>query len=90
MKDAFVEGEKNRNNLFFRQDLTQKIYKVFKDSGVVSLDAILEKLLAGTHNYKVQDFKEALKVLEKENKLVRISLRKNARSFNMDDSFKIV
>lgn len=90
MKDAFVEGEKIRNNLFFKQDLTQKMYKVFKDFGTVNLDVVLERLLSGTHSYKVQDFKEALKALEKENKLVRTNFRKNARSFNMEDSFKIV
>ena len=90
MKNAFVDNEKDRNSLFFKQELEQKIYKAFNSVGVISLDIILEKLLTGIHNYKVQDFKNALKLLEKDNKLVRVNPRKNARSFNEDDSFKIV
>ena len=63
---------------------------MLKDDGVISLNVVLERLLAGTHNYKVQDFRNALIALEREGKLVRVNPRKNARSFNESDLFKIV
>ena len=90
IKDSFVKDEQKRNSLFFKQELEQKIYKIFKDVGTISIDTVLEKLLSGIHIYRVQDFKDALKKLEKEDKLVRVKPRKNARSFNDNDSFKII
>lgn len=90
MRDNFVKDEPERGNMFFRQDLRKEICKNFKSSKNISLDIILEDLLSGKSNYRVQDFKEVLKILEKEGGLVRVKRRKGARSFNNEDLFNII
>ncbi|PIY32668.1 MAG: hypothetical protein COZ07_04925 [Candidatus Infernicultor aquiphilus] len=90
MKDVMVKDEPERNTLFFLQELTNEIYKIFKDEENLNLDTILEKLLPGKHLYRKQDFKDALKRLEAEKKLIRIESRKDAKSFNNDELFNIV
>jgi len=90
MKDVMVKDEPERNTLFFLQELTNEIYKIFKDEENLNLDTILEKLLPGKHLYRKQDFKDALKRLEAEKKLIRIESRKDAKFFNNDELFNIV
>lgn len=90
MKDLLVKGELERNSLFFKQELVQKIYESFKGEKSLSLNVILEKLLSGKHCYRVQDFKDGLKILEKNNRLRRINQRKRATSFNGSDLFDII
>lgn len=90
MKDNFVEGEPERETLFFKQDIINAIYNEFAGSQKISLDIILEKMLTGKNIYRVQDFKDALIQLEKDKKLIRINPRPRCRSFNETDLFKII
>ncbi len=90
MKDPFVEKEANRESLFFKDMITKKVYNKFKGKQNISLDIILETMLSGKHMYRAQDFKDALKKLEKEGKLVRINPRPGSRSFVESDLFNIV
>jgi len=90
MKDEFVKSETSRDTLFFLPELKLKIYREFKKTSAISLNRILDKLLPGKHNYKKQDFKKALILLEKEGKLIRVSKRKRARSFYDDELFKLI
>lgn len=90
MKDNFVEGEPERQTLFFKQDLINAVYNEFAGSQKTSLDTVLEKMLSGKNLYRVQDFKDALIHLEKDNKLIRINPRPRCRSFNETDLFKII
>lgn len=90
MKDHLVEGEPDRNTLFFKQDITSAVYNEFSGRKNISLDSVLEKMLPGKHLYKVQDFKDALIVLEKDKKLNRINPRPRCKSFNEMDRFNIV
>lgn len=90
MTEILVKDDKERNTLFFLQDLRQKIYKVFTGGENLDLHIVLERLLASKHPYRVQDFKDALKMLEKEGKLNRVNKRSGARSFNEDDTFNFV
>ena len=89
MKDHFVESDPGRQTLFFLQDLANEIYNEFSGKKSLSLSTILEKMLSGKHLYRVQDFKDALIRLEKEQKLFRISPRPGCRSFNETDLFEI-
>ena len=90
MKDNFVEGETERQALFFKQDIINAVYNEFAGSQKISLDTVLEKMLTGKNLYRVQDFKDALKQLEKDKKLIRINPRPRCRSFNETDFFKII
>lgn len=91
MKDNFIEGnEPERQTLFFKQDIINAVYNEFAGSQKISLDTILEKMLTGKNSCRVQDFKDALKQLEKDNKLIRINPRPRCRSFNETDLFKII
>lgn len=87
MKDSFVKGEKDVGNMFFMQELINKIYKVFCGDKKVTLNIILERMLSGKHLYRVQDFKNALVQLEKNKKIKRVKNRKRARTFQMDEEF---
>ena len=89
MKDHFVEGELERQTLFFLQDITNAVYNEFVGGRSLSLDSVLEKMLSGKHLYRVQDFKDALISLEKDKRLVRINPRPRCRSFNEGDLFNI-
>jgi len=90
MKDVIVKDETERNTLFFIQDLASKIYRTFHGERNLNLNIILEKLLPGKHLYRKQDFKNALIVLERKKKLKRAKTRKNARSFQDNESFGIL
>lgn len=90
IKDVIVKNEPERNTLFFLQDLTNKIYKIFSNEKNLTLKRVLEKLLPGKHLYRKQDFKKALKILEKEGRLKRVKPRKYARSFRDDELFHII
>ncbi|PIQ89759.1 MAG: hypothetical protein COV72_01550 [Candidatus Omnitrophica bacterium CG11_big_fil_rev_8_21_14_0_20_42_13] len=90
MKDHLVEGEPDRNTLFFNQDISSAVYNDFSGCKNVSLDDVLEKMLAGKHLLKIQDFKNALIALEKDKKLSRINPRPRSRSFNESDRFNII
>ncbi len=90
MKDNFVEGEPERQTLFFKQDIINAVYDEFAGSQKISLDNILEKMLTGKNLYRVQDFKDALIYLEKDKKLIRINPRPRCRSFNETDLFNII
>lgn len=90
MTEILVKDDHERDTLFFLQDLRQKIYKVFAGKENLNLHIILERLLAGKRPYRVQDFKDALKALEKEGKLYRVNKRDRARSFNEKDVFNFV
>ncbi len=90
MKDEFVRNEPERNTLFFLQDLEMNIYKMFNGITNLSLNAILDRLLSGKHCYRKQDFKEALILLEREGKLVRVHKRKGARSFRDAELFDFI
>lgn len=90
MKDNFVEGETERQTLFFKQDIVNAVYNEFAGSQKISLDIILGKMLTGKNIYRVQDFKDALIHLEKDKKLIRINPRPRCRSFNETDLFKII
>jgi three-Cys-motif partner protein len=90
MKDNFIEGEPERQTLFFKQDIINAVYNEFAGSQKITLDTILEKMLAGKNLYRVQDFKDALIHLEKDKKLIRINPRPRCRSFNETDLFKII
>lgn len=90
MKDHLVEDEEDRNTLFFEQDVSRAVYNEFSGCKNVSLDDVLEKMLSGKHLFKVQDFKNALITLEKNNKLIRINPRPRCKSFNDSDRFNMV
>jgi hypothetical protein len=90
MKDHFVEGEPDRNTLFFKQDIAGAVYNEFSGRKNISLDEVLEKMLSGKHLFKVQDFRDALINLEKEKKLSRVNPRPRRRSFNETDQFNII
>ncbi len=90
MKDNFIEGEPERQTLFFKQDIMNAIYDEFVGSQEITLDTILEKMLTGENVYRVQDFKDALIYLEKDKKLIRINPRPRCRSFTETDLFKII
>jgi len=90
IKDNFVEGEPERETLFFKQDIINAVYNEFAGSQKISLDIVLEKMLTGKNIYRVQDFKDALIQLEKDKKLIRINPRPRCRSFNDTDLFKII
>jgi len=85
-----VEGEPERETLFFKQDIINAVYNEFAGSQKISLDIVLEKMLTGKNIYRVQDFKDALIQLEKDKKLIRINPRPRCRSFNDTDLFKII
>jgi three-Cys-motif partner protein len=90
MKDNFIEGEPERQTLFFKQDIMNAVYDKFTGSQEITLDTILEKMLTGKNVYRVQDFKDALIHLEKDRKLIRINPRPRCRSFTEIDLFKII
>jgi len=90
MKDCFVEGETERQTLFFKQDIINAVYNEFAGSQKITLDTILEKMLTGNNLYRVQNFKDALIQLEKDKKLIRINPRPRCRSFNETDLFEII
>jgi hypothetical protein len=90
MKDNFIGDEPERQTLFFKQDVINALYNEFAGSQKISLDTILEKMLAGKNLYRVQDFKDALIQLEKDKKLIRINPRPRCRSFNENDLFDIL
>ena len=90
MKDHLVEGEPDRDTLFFKQDIAGVVYNEFSGRKNVSLYDVLEKMLSGKHLFRVQDFKEALIALEKDKKLNRINPRPRCRSFNEADRFDII
>ena len=90
MKDNFIEGEPEKQTLFFKQDIINAVYDEFAGSQKITLDTILEKMLTGKNLYRVQDLKDALIHLEKDKKLIRINPRPRCRSFNETDLFKIV
>ncbi|MDP3297305.1 MAG: three-Cys-motif partner protein TcmP [Thermodesulfovibrionia bacterium] len=90
MKDNFIEGEPERQTLFFKQDIINAVYNEFVGSQKITLDTILGKMLTGKNLYRVQDFKNALIHLEKVKKLIRINPRPRCRSFNETDLFKII
>lgn len=90
MKDNFVEGETERQKLFFKQDIINAVYDEFAGSQNISIDTVLEKMLTGKNLYRVQDFKNALIHLEKDKKLIRINPRPRCRSFNETDFFKVI
>jgi len=90
MKDNFVEGEPERQTLFFKQDIINAVYNEFAGSQKITLDTVLEKMLTGKNLYRVQDFKNALIQLEKDTKLIRINPRPRCRSFNETDLFRII
>ena len=90
MKDHLVEGEPDRDTLFFNLEISNAVYNEFSGCKNVSLDDVLEKMLSGKHLFKVQDFKNALIALEKDRKLSRINPRPRSRSFNESDRFNII
>ena len=90
MKDQLVEGEPDRNTLFFKQDIAGAVYNEFSGCKNITLNDVLEKMLSGKHLFKIQDFKDALITLEKEKKLSRINPRPRCRSFNETDRFSII
>lgn len=90
MKDVLVKNETGRNTLFFLQELKDQIYRFFNGNNNLTLNKILERLLSGKHLYRKQDFKDALRILEKDEMLQRKEERKNARSFHDEEVFKIV
>lgn len=90
MKDNFVEGETERETLFFKQDIVNAVYNELAGSQKTSLDVVLERMLTGKNIYRVQDFKDALIHLEKDKKLIRINPRPRCRSFNETDLFKVI